>query len=203
MLKIRQPQPRFLLLATAICALLLSACAGGPTAREQSDKPEVQQRYDEALKQVKRRRWAKAEPLLVAMTRDYDKLSGPYLNLALVYAKTERYEQALNAVDEALDRNDNRAEAHNLRGVVLREMQRFSAAEDAYQQALAINPEYAFAHLNLAILYDEHLNQPQKAVEAYYLYRETAKKMSEGERAQLVYWLKLLDIRIAGGADNV
>lgn len=179
-------------------SLFINGCATGPTADEQAGKPEVQQRYDAALKQVKRKKWQKAENLLLAMTQDYGELSGPFLNLALVYLKTDRYPQALDAVDAAIDRNPNRAEAHNLRGVILRSQGSFSAAEDAYNDALKINTEYAFAHLNLAILYDEHLDEPAKAVQAYYLYRETSKKLSEGERAQLVYWLKLLDIRMTG-----
>lgn len=185
--------------ACGALALLATACVTGPS----SDKPdfsgltEVQESFETGKYQIKRKQWADAEATLVGMTQKYPDLSGPYMNLALVYLKTDRYPQALSAVDGAIELNPGKAEAYNLRGVILRNMQRYSAAAQAYQDALQINPEYAFAHLNLAILYDEYLKQPAQAVQSYYLYRETSDKLSEGERAQLVYWLKLLDMNTA------
>ena len=43
---------------------------------------------------------------------------------------------------------------------------RAQAAGDAYMRALAVNPQYAEARLNLAALYHEHIMLEQ-AVEAY------------------------------------
>ena len=51
-----------------------------------------------------------------------------------------------------------------------RKLGRFKDADDAYQRAVQIDPNYALAYLNLGVLCDLYLQQPQRALEAYERY---------------------------------
>jgi tetratricopeptide (TPR) repeat protein len=56
--------------------------------------------------------------------------------------------------------------------VVLRRLGRFKEADTAYQRAVQIDPNYANAYLNLGVLCDLYLQQPQRALEAFERYLE-------------------------------
>ena len=60
--------------------------------------------------------------------------------------------------------------AFNQLGIVYRKLGRFKEADDAYQRAVQIDPNYAIAYLNLGVLCDLYLQQPQRALEAYERY---------------------------------
>ena len=55
--------------------------------------------------------------------------------------------------------------AGNELGIVERKLGKFAEAEAAYQRTIAAEPNYAPAHLNLGVLYDLYLAQPQKALD--------------------------------------
>ena len=56
--------------------------------------------------------------------------------------------------------------------MLYRESGDHARAEQAYRRALAAQPQYAPAQLNLGILYDLYLQRPHDAVAAYRSYRE-------------------------------
>ena len=70
----------------------------------------------------------------------------------------------------AVDRNGNNAQAFNQLGIVYRKLGRFKEADVAYQRAVEIDASYAIAWLNLGVLCDLYLQQPQRALEAYERY---------------------------------
>ena len=70
----------------------------------------------------------------------------------------------------AVERNGNNAQAFNQLGIVYRKLGRFKEADVAYQRAVQIDPNYAIAYLNLGVLCDLYLQQPQRALEAYERY---------------------------------
>jgi Flp pilus assembly protein TadD len=47
---------------------------------------------------------------------------------------------------------------------------RFADAREAYEKAIALEPNYASAHLNLGILYDLYLWDGERAVQLYERY---------------------------------
>src|SRR5688572_18247511 len=51
-------------------------------------------------------------------------------------------------------------------GMIHNEKKNFAGARDAYEKLIAINPDFSPALNNLAYLYSEKFNQPDKAFEA-------------------------------------
>ncbi len=58
--------------------------------------------------------------------------------------------------------------------IVQRKQGKFGEASDAYTRAVQIDPNYALAWLNLGVLCDLYLQEPQRALEAYERYLATA-----------------------------
>ena len=79
-------------------------------------------------------------------------------------------EDAEKTLRSAVERNGNNAAAFNQLGIVYRKLGRFKEADEAYQRAVQIDPNYALAYLNLGVLCDLYLQQPQRALEAYERY---------------------------------
>jgi len=96
----------------------------------------------------------------------YPDLAGPEVNLGLLYLRAARYPEAEAAFNAALARNPDNAIANDELGIVERKLGKFAEAEAAYQHTIAVEPNYAPAYLNLGVLYDLYLAQPQKALAA-------------------------------------
>jgi tetratricopeptide (TPR) repeat protein len=65
----------------------------------------------------------------------------------------ERYVKALTHMDAAIANRPTFADAHNYRGIVLRQFDRQDEARAAYEQALSIVPGHSEAHVNLGNLH--------------------------------------------------
>ncbi len=98
--------------------------------------------------------------------------------------------EAEAAFKGVLARNPASAVAGNELGIVERRLGKFSEAEAAYLHVIEAEPDYAAAHLNLGILYDLYLGDPQKALEQFERYVAIA-----GENKQLAGWLAELKKR--------
>lgn len=103
-------------------------------------------------------------------------LSGPLVNQALIYIRQEKWDDALDTISQALKVNPRNPFAWNLRGIVLREQGKFKDARAAYEQALAIDPNYAKAHFNLGVLADLYLQDLPLALSHYERYQALQKK---------------------------
>ena len=67
-------------------------------------------------------------------------------------------------IRDAIARNGNNAAAYNQLGIVYRKLGRFKEADEAYTRAVQIDPNYALAYLNLGVLCDLYLQDPQRAL---------------------------------------
>ena len=134
---------RRLILACVACAVWLSGCAVSkprqsefqqPVAVTDSKKikpdvsPSAKRDYDRALASIRAKRYNEAERILVKMTQAYPTLSGPYVNLGMIYHRTGRSEQAMEALNRAIEINPNRSDTYNQLGIVLRSTGQFKAA---------------------------------------------------------------------------
>lgn len=134
--------------------------------------PSVQAEFDTAVAAMQAKQWGEAEPRLQQLTEREPGLSGPFLNLALLYAQTQRPALAEQFFQRAIEVNPNNLAARNQYGIWLREQGRFREAEATYREALTRWADFPDAHLNLGILYDLYLGRLPEALQHYQRYLE-------------------------------
>lgn len=86
----------------------------------------------------------------------------PYLLLTELYVSTGRKQEALDRLTKVAA-NTNSAPIYVEIGRIYDALTNYPAAVQAYEKVLAINPNFIPALNNLAYLYSERLNQPDKA----------------------------------------
>ncbi len=171
---------------------------GAPMGAAPSDAsiPErAAQQYADALKLMRSGRTGDAELEFKQLALAYPQFSGPDVNLGLIYLQGSRLSDAEAAFKAALDRNPANAMAGNELGIVERKMGKFTEAEVAYQRSIASAPDYAPAYLNLGVLYDLYLSEPQKALDQFEHYLQLA-----GENKQVSGWVVELRKRVGAAA---
>jgi tetratricopeptide (TPR) repeat protein len=170
--------------------------AGNAASVDAAPIPErATQQYAQALQLMKSGRNTDAELEFKELAVGYPQLTGPQLNLGLLYLRDSRLAEAEAAFKAALELKPDNAVAGNELGIVERKLGKFAEAEAAYQRTIAAEPNYAPAHLNLGVLYDLYLAQPQKALDEFERYIQIA-----GENKQVAGWVVELRKRVGAPA---
>jgi tetratricopeptide (TPR) repeat protein len=107
----------------------------------------------------------------LTLTEKFPALSGPWVKLGVIAEKNERYEDAIKHYRKAISVNRNNVNAYIALGLAQRRQGHFVDAQATYLDALKVWKDFPEAHLNLGILYDLYMDQPeeaQKHYEAYY-----------------------------------
>ena len=125
-------------------------------------------------------------------------VAGPEVNLGLLQLQGSHLPEAESAFKAALERNPDNAVAGNELGITERKLGKFAEAEAAYRRTIAAEPNYAPAYLNLGVLYDLYLAEPQKALEELEHYVQLA-----GENKQVAGWMVELRKRVGAPAPPV
>ena len=145
-----------------------------------SDHPTVataaRQRFAAAIEALHKQQWQVAETDLLWLTENYPDLSGPYLNLALLYQHNGEDKKVEPAFLKAIAANANNIGAYNQYGIWLRGQGRFTDAEQQYLKALKKWPDSPESHLNLGILYDLYMGRLQPALDQYLAYQALQEK---------------------------
>jgi tetratricopeptide (TPR) repeat protein len=152
----------------------------------------VQQLFTAAMKLHEAQNWAEAELAWQEVTLTAPELSGPFINLGIVYEATDRIADAEQAYRSAIDANKLNLNAYNQLAILKRKQGEFEQAEVLYLQALDIWPEHPASHKNLAILYDLYMGRLVDALGHYEQYQAST---DNPERA-LAGWLADLRRRI-------
>ncbi|MEJ0087392.1 MAG: tetratricopeptide repeat protein [Pseudomonadota bacterium] len=105
------------------------------------------------------------------MTQTYPDLPGPYANLGLLYRNASQLPEAEAAFAKATERASWDAATWNEYGVTLRQAGKFAEARTAYEHAVKVNPSYAPAHRNLAVLLDLFLDDSLTAQTEFETYK--------------------------------
>lgn len=82
------------------------------------------------------------------------------------YFDQKEFKKAEGYLTKVLEKTDQYADVFNMMGVIQHVEGRFTAAIDSFKHALAVNPRYTEAVLNLAILYND-LGQYDNAKKLY------------------------------------
>ncbi len=191
---------------TALALLMLVGCASNnirqaepvqvelPTTASQGAQPvsaAVQAEFAAALQMLKDSQITQAKSAFEALTSRQPQLAGAHLNLAIINNQMRNYEAAEQSVLRAIEHSPRNAAAYNLHGTLLRHKGQFRDARLAYSKALLAEPDYAPAHLNLAILFDIYLQYWDDARDHYQRYLKLV-----GEDATVSLWLMDLEMRI-------
>lgn len=134
--------------------------------------PAAQAAYDHALEAMDGGDAVEAELRLEQFVLEYPDFPGAYVNLAIVYERDGRYEDAHHALDRALALEPAHATASNRLGILLRKQGKFAEAEQAYLRAIESDPSYALALHNLGVLLDLYLYRPAEALQYYRRYQD-------------------------------
>ena len=141
--------------------------------------------YLEAVTSLKNGNADQAVDLLLEVSREAPDKPFIFTNLGLAYLQLEQTEAAEAAFQQAVERNDRDAVAHNHLGILKRQQGEFEAALERYLRAIEIDQNYALAHLNLGILYDLYLQDLEKALRQY----ETYQALINEEDAEVSGWI--------------
>jgi tetratricopeptide (TPR) repeat protein len=165
----------------ACAALILTLLLGGgcasapdrsPSQGPVAVTPALREQYRQAIDAMKAGRWDAAITGLESITRENDRLSGPYLNLGIAYAHAGDKEKATAALQTSIDRNPVNPLAYNQLGILYRQSGEFEEARKMYENALQADPACADAHWNLGVFHDLYLQQPGEAQRHYERYRQ-------------------------------
>jgi tetratricopeptide (TPR) repeat protein len=160
-----------------IMALLLNGgCATAPERFARQGPvdvtPVLREHYRQAIEAMKAGQWDTAITRLESITRESDRLSGPYLNLGIAYAHTGDKEKAIAALQASIERKPVNPIAYNQLGILYRQSGEFERARTMYESALQADPACADAQWNLGVLNDLYLQQPAEAQEHYERHRQ-------------------------------
>jgi Flp pilus assembly protein TadD len=154
--------------------------------------PEATQQFERALTLLGAGDLAPAEIEFKRLSQLYPDYSGPMTNLGIVYLKSGKLADAEKTLKAATQRGEPSAAAFNQLGIVYRRLGKFKEADEAYTQAIKIDSNYALAHLNLGVLCDMYLGQPQRALEAFERYLQ----LTPNPDTRVPSWVKELQGRV-------
>jgi tetratricopeptide (TPR) repeat protein len=172
---------------------VIAACTSQSTFnKSQSGAGEVPEYYNEAIAAAKEGKTERAIVLLEKVTKGNPDYAIAFTYLGLQHLQKEDLTAADIAFNRALALDPSDYVAYNHRGVIMRMQGDFNGAKKMYLSAIDKNPDYANAHLNIAVLYDIYLYELDSAMRHYKKYQSLT-----GDEDKLVAkWIVDLDRRI-------
>jgi Tfp pilus assembly protein PilF len=146
---------------------------------------EALQRFELANQAISRQEWPAAIAELEWLVENQPDLSGPQLNLALVYQNMNELEKAETYYRQALQSNPDNLAAYNQYAIFLRQQGRFEDAEKAYLLALEKWEPHGQTHRNIGVLYDLYMGDQAQALQHFHRYQT----LSETEDRVVASWI--------------
>jgi tetratricopeptide (TPR) repeat protein len=189
----------------SICLLLvlgLAACAGKPEKpvivieKTSNDALPVlteaeKQSYREALEFMAQQTYDKAEVLFTGLVQKQPRLTGAYVNLAVIRKQQDQLDDAMRLLSEALKINPNFIDALLQQALIFQDRGEFTKAEDLLRRAEAINPDHPLVNYNLGVLYELYLQDYPLAIKYYKRYVSISAQADDVETVQR--WIMLLE----------
>ena len=136
-------------------------------ADDQDIDPAVRKAFNDARLAMLTGHADRAEKAFLALTQSHPEYGGAYANLGIIYRGAGRLEDSARQLEEATRRGPRQPAYFNELGITYRMQGAFAKAGEAFGKAIEADPAYAAAVLNLAILNDIYLWQPDRALELY------------------------------------
>ena len=132
--------------------------------------PELEQMFANALGLLRDKEFEQAEQELLLITNKYPDYAGPWSNLAIAQLSLKKYEPSLESIDAAINIDSDFCPSIAFKGVVLRELGKFTDAKTAYLQAIECDPDDVASIYNLGVLADLYLHDATTALFYYQTY---------------------------------
>jgi tetratricopeptide (TPR) repeat protein len=161
------PAPAAVGAAPSSAPLAAAPAQPPPPARATAD-------FARAVALVKAGKDDEAELEFQLIATAYPAYPGALVNLGILYRKQGDLAKSDQSLHAAVQRDGNDAAGWCELGVTLRLEGKFHEAVDAYQQAISVNPDFAPAYRNLAIVLDLYLGDTAAALTAMQRYQELA-----------------------------
>jgi len=163
----------------SICLILLvTGCVtqSGNSSRVKGEDVavdnEIQTTFDQATLLLEQGEYDTAIALLESVIEREQRLTVPYINLAMAYRQKGDEKQAEENLLKALAIDQAQPVANNELGILYRKQGRFEDAKKVYSNALAEHPDYLPVIRNLGILCDIYMRDPQCALEQFEKYQQ-------------------------------
>jgi tetratricopeptide (TPR) repeat protein len=144
--------------------------AAAAVVPEKPVDPEAQRAFDNARSALRAGRTADAERGFRDVAARYPDLGGAHANLGLILRNAGKHDESVAALERAIKASPRQPVFFNQLGVSYRHKGQFAKAREAYESALALDPNYADAHLNLGVLLDLYLGDNALALVHYERY---------------------------------
>lgn len=188
-------------------ALLMSGCAsiglnlgGGVSSDAEYDyqPPWIKRQYQAALETMDSGDDAVAAEAFEQFVDAHPHYPGAYVNLAIIYDRLDRPDDAYVMLDTAKNIMPGYVTALNQEGLIKRRRGDFAGAQEAWLEATRSDPDFANAWFNLGVLYDLYLQDLPAALDAYQRYQLTVAAVQEGAEPdpQVQGWITDIERRI-------
>ena len=134
---------------------------------------------------MKERKPFRAEKALLTILKFDEKNAAAYNRLGILYAKEQKYDEAVECFEIAQSLDNNPASIHNA-GLIYFETGAYEKAEMAFQQAIALEGDVPARYIALARA-EEKLGRPKKAVDALESAYELDPKIATLKQIQEIY----------------
>jgi tetratricopeptide (TPR) repeat protein len=132
--------------------------------------PQAQRSFEAAKASLRAGRTADAERQFRELAAKHPDLGGAHANLGVILRGQGKHEESIAALEHAVKASPKQPVFFNQLGVSYRHKGQFKKAREAYESALALDPAYADAHLNLGVLLDLYLGDGALALVHYERY---------------------------------
>lgn len=127
----------------------------------------VNEDFSLALEHIRHQRLDEAKIILLSLHGHHKGLSGPVVNLGIIFEKQEKNELAEHYFRKAIEINPVNLAAYNRYALHLRRAGRFLEAEEQYKMALDVWSSDIDTHRNLAFLYELYMGRLEDALLHY------------------------------------
>ena len=149
--------------------------------------------FNRALIEMKKGNLDSALARFQKLAQQYPLLGGPVVNEAIILRKKGQLEQANKLLQDNLLNHTQNPYLLDELGITSRELGQFKKARASYESAIRVDPNYARAHYNLAVLADLYLHDPELALKEFKIYQSLLPTPDK----KVTGWLLEIERRIA------
>lgn len=188
------------LMALLVSLVLATGCA--TSKKGPLDDEAGLSQWQKANKRLKRGNYAKALVMLDEIIVTQPNFAAAHINRGIALAGLRQDPAALQSLETGLRLKPKNprtvAAAYNQAGMLYRRSQQLDAARKTYEKAIRADESFDLPLFNLALLYEQALNQPEIALDYYQRFQS----LQDTPDPAVQVWAKILEKELAATAPN-